>query len=489
MNIYNMIESISESRQANNIAYVYQGMRSTYHDLILQTNYFAKELINRNIKKDDKVAILLGNSPEFIQAYLAVLKLGAIAVPLNPAFTETELIYILNDANVKLVISKEEQQDKLFSVKSSCPKCEHVIAIDRLNQRKICTDSYNSPDFSENDPAVILYTSGTTGNPKGAIITHRNLIENVKDFSSMIELHESDKMIAVLPMFHSFCLTICVNMILLNGATTIIVPKFTPAELVNIIKNEKATLIAAVPTVYNYLHQLSNVSAKDFTSLRACISGGSSIPLELLQSLQEKLQLNILEGYGLSETSPVLTFNPYGGLCKPGSVGIDLPSVETKIFNETGEEVLVGELGEVVAKGPNVMKSYFNKIEETEKAFTNGWFKTGDLGKKDEDGYLFLLDRKKDVIITNGYNVYPREIEEQLYKHPNITEAAVVGKPDLLVGENVCAYIVVNQNVKEEDIKSFCHKFLIHYKVPKQIYFVDELPKNSTGKILKRNLR
>ncbi|MET3194892.1 long-chain fatty acid--CoA ligase [Bacillus sp. OAE603] len=487
MNIYNVIESIANGRQAKNIAFVYEGVSSTYDELILQTNRFAKEL-NRNINKDDKVAILLGNSPEFIQAYLAVLKLGAIAVPLNPAFTEHELIYILNDANVKLVITKEDQQDKLLSVKGSCPICEHVIAIEQVNQQIISNDSYISPILGENDPAVILYTSGTTGNPKGAVITHRNMIENVNDFSSMIELDESDKMIAVLPMFHSFCLTICVNMILLNGATTIIVPKFNPIVLVDTIKNEKATLIAAVPTIYNYINQLSNVSSDDFTSLRACISGGSSIPIELLQSLQDKFKLNMLEGYGLSETSPVLTFNPYGGLCKPGSVGVDLPSVKTKIFNEKGEEVLVGEIGEVVAKGPNVMMGYYNKIEETEKAFTNGWFKTGDLGKKDEDGYLFLLDRKKDVIITNGYNVYPREIEEQLYKHPNIIEAAVVGKPDLVVGEIVCAYLVVNQEIKEEEIKNFCQKYLIHYKVPKQIYFINELPKNSTGKILKRSL-
>lgn len=489
MNIYNMIETIANNRQAQNIAYVFEGVSSTYDELMIQTNRFAKELINRNLKKDDKVAVLLGNSPEFIQAYLAILKIGAIAVPLNPAFTENELIYILNDANVKLIVTKEDQFEKIFSVKSSCPICEHIIAIEKLGEQNNHNYSVNSPRFSENDAAVILYTSGTTGNPKGAIITHRNLLENAKDFSSMIELHESDKMIAVLPMFHSFCLTICVNMILLNGATIIIVPKFNPVELVNIIKSEKATLIAAVPTIYNYLHQLSNVSSEDFTSLRACISGGSSIPVELLHSLQIKFKLNILEGYGLSETSPVLTFNPYGGLSKPGSVGIDLPSVKTKIFNEAGEEVLTGELGEVVAKGPNVMKGYYNQIEETKKAFTNGWFKTGDLGKKDEDGYLFLLDRKKDVIITNGYNVYPREIEEQLYKHPNIIEAAVVGKSDLVVGESVCAYIVVNQDVKEADIKLFCQQYLIHYKVPKQFYFVDELPKNSTGKILKRNLR
>lgn len=486
MNIYNIIENIAQNK-AKNIAYIYEGVSSTYDELILQTSRFANELMNRNIKKNDKVAVLLGNSPEFIHAYLAVLKLGAIVVPLNPAFTESELNYIINDSGVKLVVSTADHKQKLLNVKESSPLCEDLMFVDEEIQQ-IHSNLVERTIFNEEDVAIILYTSGTTGNPKGAVLTHYNLIENAKDFSSMIELHETDRMIAVLPMFHSFCLTICVNMILLNGATTIIIPKFNPIELVEIIKKEKATLIAAVPTIYNYLNQLNNVTAEDFSSLRVCISGGASIPIELLNSLQDKYKLVILEGYGLSETAPVLTFNPYRGICKPGSVGIDLPSVETKIFNEIGEEVTVGEVGEVVAKGPNVLKRYFNKIEETEKAFINGWFKTGDLGKKDDEGYLYLLDRKKDVIITNGYNVYPREIEERLYEHPNIIEAAVVGKPDLLNGESVCAYLVVNNDVNEEEIIHFCKKDLIHYKVPKYIYFVNELPKNSTGKILKRNL-
>jgi long-chain acyl-CoA synthetase len=279
-------------------------------------------------------------------------------------------------------------------------------------------------------------------------------------------------------------------MILLNGASTIIIPKFNPAELVEVIKKENATLIAAVPTIYNYIYQLNSATANDFSSLRACISGGASIPMELLQSIQEKYNVLIVEGYGLSETAPVLTFNPYRGICKPGSVGLDLPSVTTRIVNENGEEVPTGEVGEVVAIGPNVMSGYLNNIEETEKAFVNGWFKTGDLGKKDEDGYLFLLDRKKDVIITNGYNVYPREIEERLYQHPNIIEAAVVGKTNQLIGESVCAYLVVeNDSLSESEIIDFCKKALVYYKVPKEINFVKELPKNSTGKILKRNLK
>ncbi|WP_088011733.1 long-chain-fatty-acid--CoA ligase [Gottfriedia acidiceleris] len=489
MNIYGMVKEVADNK-SKNIAYIYNGNKINYEELMSSCENIAHILVENKIEKGDKIAILLGNSPEFVQTYLAILKLGAIVIPLNPSFTESELSYILKDSATKLVIATSDQKEKLKSVKKQCHTLLNIILIDEIKQNEIVNIQLEEIEIGQNDTAVILYTSGTTGNPKGAMLSHSNLIENASDFTKLIELSDSDRMIAVLPMFHSFCLTLCVNMILLNGASTIIIPKFNPAELVEVIKKEKATLIAAVPTIYNYLYQLKSATANDFRTLRACISGGASIPLELLQSIQEKYNILIVEGYGLSETAPVLTFNPYRGICKPGSVGLDLPSVETKIFNENGEEVPSGEVGEVVAVGPNVMRGYLNKIEETEKAFINGWFKTGDLGKKDEDGYLFLLDRKKDVIITNGYNVYPREIEERLYEHQNIIEAAVVGKPDQLIGESVCAYLVVsNDSLSESEIIDFCKKALVYYKVPKEIYFVKELPKNSTGKILKRKLR
>lgn len=488
MNIYGMIKEVAD-KKGKNIAFSYDGNKINYEELISSCENIAQLLVENKIEKGDKIAILLGNSPEFVQAYLAILRLGAIVIPLNPAFTESELSYILKDSSTKLVISTSKQEKKLKSVKNQCPSLLNIILIDEI-QQTVIKNQLEEIETLQDDTAVILYTSGTTGNPKGAMLSHFNLIENANDFSKLIELSENDQMIAVLPMFHSFCLTLCVNMILLNGASTIIIPKFNPAELVELIKKEKATLIAAVPTIYNYLYQLNSATANDFSSLRACISGGASIPIELLQSIQEKYNVSIVEGYGLSETAPVLTFNPYRGICKPGSVGLDLPSVETKIVNKNGEEVPVGEVGEVVAIGPNVMRGYLNNIEETEKAFFNGWFKTGDLGKKDEDGYLFLLDRKKDVIITNGYNVYPREIEERLYQHPNIIEAAVVGKPNQLIGESVCAYLVVsNDSLSESEIIDFCKKAIVYYKVPKEINFVKELPKNSTGKILKRNLK
>lgn len=423
MNIYGMIKEVAD-KKGKNIAFSYDGNKINYEELISSCENIAQLLVENKIEKGDKIAILLGNSPEFVQAYLAILRLGAIVIPLNPAFTESELGYILKDSSTKLVISTSEQEKKLKSVKNQCPSLLNIILIDEI-QQTVIKNQLEEIETLQDDTAVILYTSGTTGNPKGAMLSHFNLIENANDFSRLIELSENDQMIAVLPMFHSFCLTLCVNMILLNGASTIIIPKFNPAELVEVIKKEKATLIAAVPTIYNYLYQLKSATANDFSSLRACISGGASIPIELLQSIQEKYNVLIVEGYGLSETAPVLTFNPYRGICKPGSVGLDLPSVATRIVNENGEEVPTGEVGEVVAIGPNVMSGYLNNIEVTEKAFFNGWFKTGDLGKKDEDGYLFLLDRKKDVIITNGYNVYPREIEERLYQHPNIIEAAM----------------------------------------------------------------
>ncbi|PEL13331.1 long-chain-fatty-acid--CoA ligase [Bacillus sp. AFS017336] len=489
MNIYGLIKEVANNKSKNS-AYSYNGNKTNYEDLISTCENLAQILIENKIEKGDKIAILLGNSPEFIQTYLAILKLGAIVIPLNPAFTESEIKYILNDSSTKLVIATSEQKEKLKNLIIDCTSLLNILLIDEIQPLQKIRNNIEEIEIQQDDTAVILYTSGTTGNPKGAMLSHVNLIENANDFSKLIELRENDQMVAVLPMFHSFCLTLCVNMILLNGASTIIIPKFNPTELVEVIKKEKATLIAAVPTIYNYLHQLKTATSNDFNSLRACISGGASIPIELLQSIQEKYNLLIVEGYGLSETAPVLTFNPYRGICKPGSVGLDLPSVQTKIFNENGEEVPTGEVGEVVATGPNVMSGYLNNIEATEKAFINGWFKTGDLGKKDEDGYLFLLDRKKDVIITNGYNVYPREIEERLYEHPCIIEAAVVGKPDQLIGESVCAYLVVsNDSVSEAEIIDFCRKSLVYYKVPKQICFIKELPKNSTGKILKRLLK
>ncbi|PGS53390.1 long-chain fatty acid--CoA ligase [Bacillus sp. AFS041924] len=487
MNIYGMIKEVAETK-SKNLAYIYNGNKTNYEDLISSCENLAQLLKEEKIEKGDKVAILLGNSPDFIQVYLAILKLGAIVIPLNPAFTESEISYIFKDSQARLVISTSDQKEKLKKVKEQCSALLNIILIDE--PKETIKNHIDIIEIQQDDTAVILYTSGTTGNPKGAMLSHKNLIENANDFTKLIELSEDDRMICVLPMFHSFCLTLCVNMIFLNGASTIIIPKFHPADLVEIIKKEKATLIAAVPTIYNYLYQLNSVTAKDFSSLRACISGGASIPIELLQSIQEKYNILIVEGYGLSETAPVLTFNPYRGICKPGSVGLDLPSVKTKIVNENGEEVQTGEIGEVVAIGPNVMRGYLIKKVETAKAFSNGWFKTGDLGKKDKEGYLFLLDRKKDVIITNGYNVYPREIEERLYEHPDINEAAVVGKPDQLFGESVCAYLVVsNDLLTEREIIDFCKKALVYYKVPKHIYFVKELPKNSTGKILKRLLK
>ncbi|QKE72517.1 long-chain fatty acid--CoA ligase [Arthrobacter citreus] len=489
MNIYGLIKEVANNK-SKNLAYSYNGNKTNYEDLISSCENLAQILLENKIEKGDKIAILLGNSPGFIQTYLAILKLGAIVIPLNPAFTESEIKYILNDSSTKLVIATSEQKEKLKNLINDCTTLLNILLIDEIQPLQKIKNKIEEIEIQQNDTAVILYTSGTTGNPKGAMLSHFNLIENANDFSKLIELRENDQMVAVLPMFHSFCLTLCVNMILLNGASTIIIPKFNPTELVEVIKKEKATLIAAVPTIYNYLHQLKTATSNDFSSLRACISGGASIPIELLQSIQEKYNLLIVEGYGLSETAPVLTFNPYRGICKPGSVGLDLPSVETKIFNENGEEVQIGEVGEVVAIGPNVMSGYLNNVEATEKTFINGWFKTGDLGKKDEDGYLFLFDRKKDVIITNGYNVYPREIEECLYEHPSIIEAAVVGKPDQLIGESVCAYLVVsNDSISEAEIIDFCRKALVYYKVPKQISFIKELPKNSTGKILKRLLK
>lgn len=299
-----------------------------------------------------------------------------------------------------------------------------------------------------------------------------------------------DRVITALPVFHVFALTVVVNAPLLNAATLLIVPRFSPKDVFEIAREHKATVFAGVPTMYNFLYQFPNGNPEDFSSIRLAISGGSSLPVALLHNFEDKFNVNISEGYGLSEASPVTSFNPLDRERKPGSIGTNIVNVENKVFNQLGEELPVGEVGELVVKGPNVMKGYYKMPEETAVTIRDGWLYTGDLAKMDEEGYFYIVDRKKDMIIVGGYNVYPREVEEVLYAHPGIVEAAVIGLPDLNFGEEVFAYVVLKDpNLTTEDIYEYCQEKLVKYKIPKQIEIIEELPKNTTGKILRRSLK
>jgi long-chain acyl-CoA synthetase len=348
---------------------------------------------------------------------------------------------------------------------------------------------FQGPELDDEEIALILYTSGTTGKPKGAMLTHKNLYRNAKDAGDYLKLSHDDRVITALPMFHAFCLTVALNAPLLSGATMLIVPKFSPKEIFRLAKEYSATVFAGVPTMYNFLFQYPDGNPEDLQSFRLCISGGASLPVALLKSFEKKFNVVVSEGYGLSEASPVTCFNPLDRPRKPGSIGTSILNVKNKVVNELGEDAAVGEVGELIVQGPNVMKGYYKMPEETAAAIKNGWLYTGDLARMDEDGYLYIVDRKKDMIIVDGYNVYPREVEEVLYNHPDIVEAAVLGIPDPNQGEVVISYVVSkNANLTEEQLLEYCMVHLAKYKIPSSIEFIEELPKNTTGKILRRAL-
>lgn len=496
MNVNENLKS-SAAKFPNRTAYTYLYERTTYAELDSYVDSAASGLSAEGIKKGDKVALMLGNCPEFIIAYYGILRAGAVVVPINPSYTSGEVSYILSNSQAKAVIADSTLEQKISPLREKLDKLKMVIYTDSIEfewtwERLILTSNhkFESPSIEEDDLAVILYTSGTTGKPKGAMLSHRNLASNTASMVQLTEFTEEDCIIAVLPMFHVFSIATCINIPIASGATIVIVPKFSPTEVINTIRKEKATLFAGVPTMFSFLLQVPGATAEDFSSIRACFSGGASIPVELLHRFEEKYEVSILEGYGLSETAPVTAFNPLRGTRKPGSVGIDIPQVKNRIVDHNGMEVPRGEIGELIVQGPNVMLGYLGMPEATSLALKDGWFYTGDLARMDDEGYIYIVDRKKDMILVGGYNVYPREVEEVLYQHPAIVECAVIGMMDKEYGETVKAFVVTNnESITMDDILYFCQDKLAKYKLPKHMEFMNELPKNSTGKILRRALR
>ncbi|MBN6188713.1 long-chain-fatty-acid--CoA ligase [Aneurinibacillus sp. BA2021] len=478
-------------------AYIYDEKGVTYKELNQLVDQCAAGLFSQGIRKGDGVALLLGNSPEFVIAYYGILRLGAFAVPINPLFTQGEISYILGNSQAKAIIAHASEKQKLLEIKGRLENLKLIIYTDVEEQEgtwkhlmETGDQTYVAASCDEEDLAVILYTSGTTGKPKGAMLTHQNLASNADSVSELLEMNEEDRVVAVLPMFHVFSMTVCLNAPIARGSTVLIVPKFSPSDVVNMIRERKATVFVGVPTMYSFMFQLPETTREDFFSIRFCVSGGASIPVELLQKFEDKYDTFILEGYGLSETAPVVAFNPLKGTRKPGSVGLNIKDVKSKVVDEDGNELPRGDVGELVVQGPNVMKGYLGMPEATAAVLIDNWFYTGDLARMDDEGYIYIVDRKKDIIIVGGYNVYPREVEEVLYEHPAVVEAAVIGVPDEEYGENVKAYIVVkDEQVTIEDMIQFCQDKLVKYKIPRYIEFLKELPKNSTGKILRRELR
>lgn len=507
-----LVQQLQETSQkfGEKDAYIFENQSTTYELLHTHVSNFSNGLMDIGVKKGDHVALILGNSPHFLIGIYGAWRVGATVIPINPIYTPDEISYILNNGDVNTVITVDVLVPLIQKLLPMVPTIKNIIVCEtssEYHQHEIQLlphqtmkafssllnthiTKYTMPTLKEDDVAVILYTSGTTGKPKGAMLTHRNLYSNAKDIAAYLGFKPEDKIIATLPMFHVFCLTVVLNASVVSGATMLMMPKFSPQDVFKVANTYGATVFAGVPTMYNFILQTGKQMGATLPTLRFCISGGASMPIALLHAFESYFNVSISEGYGLSEASPVTCFNPIDRPRKPGSIGTNIMNVENKIVNELGEEVPVGEVGELIARGPNIMKGYYKMPEDTMFTIRDGWLYTGDLARMDEEGYFYIVDRKKDMVLVGGYNVYPREVEEVLYHHPNVLEVAVLGVPDENLGETVVAFVVPKQGtLAEKELYDYCKQHLAKYKIPSKFTCIEELPKNTTGKILRRALK
>jgi long-chain acyl-CoA synthetase len=444
------------------------------------------------VEPGDRVGIMLPNVPQFAFSYYGVLRAGATVLPMNVLLKRREIAFVLADSDAKVVLAWNGFAEEAQLAAAGTETEVVVVAPGELERRLAdVTPLTHVAEREPNDTAVILYTSGTTGTPKGAELTHANLARNAEVALQLFCLEPDSVILGSLPLFHSFGQTCSLNAAVLAGATVTLLPRFDAGWALEIVERDRVTVFMGVPTMYGALLNHPDRERFDASSLKVCVSGGASLPVELLHGFEEAFGCSILEGYGLSETSPIASFNHPDRERKPGSIGTPIDGVEMRLVDDAGNEVTHGEVGEIVIRGHNVMKGYWRRPDATADAFSaDGWFRSGDLAVVDEDGYFFIVDRKKDLIIRGGYNVYPREVEEILYSHPAVREAAVVGMPHDELGEEVAAAVALKPHtrVTEEELREFVKEQVAAYKYPRVVWFVDELPKTATGKILKREL-
>jgi long-chain acyl-CoA synthetase len=455
----------------------------------------------QGLRPGDPVAIMTPNVPHFPVFYYGVLRAGGVVVPMNPLLKAREVAHYLGDSGARLVIAWETAAGEARAGAEAAGAATGgsealIINGPTLAEAAAWPSLAEITPRADDDTAVILYTSGTTGTPKGAELTHANLHRNASvSATSLFSLGPDDVLMGCLPLFHSFGQTCGLNAAILSGACLTLIPRFSAAVALQVIARDRVTVFEGVPTMYvAMLHEAessgSETSGNDVgtPSLRLCVSGGAALPVEVLHGFEKRFGTVILEGYGLSETSPVATFNR-AERRKPGSIGVPIEGVEVRLVGaDDGEVTELGEVGEIAICGHNVMKGYWNRPDATEAAIRDGWFRTGDLARVDEDGFYYVVDRKKDMIIRGGYNVYPREVEEVLYEHPAVLEAAVVGVPHLALGEEVGAAVSLRpgMSVSTEELREHVRQRVAAYKYPRHVWLVDELPKGPTGKVLKR---
>jgi long-chain acyl-CoA synthetase len=450
-------------------------------------------LRSNGLKPGDSVGIMLPNVPYFPVVYYGVLRAGGVVVPMNVLLKAREVTFYVEDPGARFVFAWHGFADEARKGAEGTAAEVLEVAPGAFEQQLGGAEPWREiEDRARDDTAVILYTSGTTGKPKGAELTHGNLHDNARvSQETLFNLDEQDVVLGALPLFHAFGQTVCMNCSALVGACLTMIARFDPGKALDIIQGDDVTMFAGVPTMYNAMLHHPDRDRYDVSGLRLCVSGGAAMPEEVMRAFEKAFGCKVLEGYGLSETSPVASFNHPDRERKPGSIGTPIEGVEMKVVDDDDNDVAQGEVGEIVIRGHNVMKGYWNRPDATEEVMRGGWFHTGDVARIDEDGYFFIVDRKKDLIIRGGYNVYPREIEEVLYAHPAVAEAAVVGVPHAELGEEVaaCLALKAGEEASAQDLQAFVKERVAAYKYPRHIWFVDELPKGPTGKILKREIR
>jgi long-chain acyl-CoA synthetase len=451
-------------------------------------------LRDRGVRAGDRVGLILPNVLEFAVLYYGALRLGAVIVPMNVLFKRREISYYLEDSGAKLLLGwaglgEEPGAGAAAAGAEWLPIGPGDLDLAAIRRHPECVSEPAAR--ADQDTAVILYTSGTTGRPKGAELTHRNLLTNAQVSRHLFRLHHGSVFLGVLPLFHSFGQTCTMNASIAAGGLLTLVSRFEPQKGLSVIARDRVTVFGGVPTMYNALLNCPERTQFDTSSLEVSVSGGAALPVEVLRRFEEAFRCVILEGYGLSETSPVASFNHPDRPRKTGSIGQPIDGVEMKVVGEDGEALPPGEVGEIAIRGPNVMKGYWQRPEATGEVLSpEGWFRSGDLARTDEDGYFYIVDRKKDLIIRGGFNIYPREVEEVLYQHPAVREAAVVGIPHEELGEEVGAAVVLKPDARAtaEELRDFVKSQIAAYKYPRHVWFLPELPKTATGKILKREI-
>ena len=471
------------------------GRRFTYPEFNRAVNRAANALAAEGVGKGDAVSLLMPNSAEYIIAYFACWKLGAVAGPVNSLLKAEEIAYVISDSEAKALVVHSDYLPVIQDLRSDLPTLKSVLVFD---DEAVATEGFGNElvkppaEIDRDTEAIIIYTSGTTGRPKGCLLTHGNLLANARQISQWLGFGANDRLLTIMPLFHMNAVSVTTLSALYAAGSTVVSPKFSASRFWQIISEYEITSFGSVATMLSMLLSTYPEGVPEglkTDQLRFAMCGSAPVPAEVLQRFESTFNCLVIEGYGLSESTCRSTFNPPDGRRRPGSCGMPIGN-EMRVVDDDDNEVADGELGEIVLRGENILKGYYKNDEATTTAFRGGWFHTNDIGYRDKDGFFYIVDRKSDMIIRGGENIYPREIDEVLYQHEAVAAAATIGVPDTLYGEEVAAFVVLKEGSEatEEEIKDYCRTRLADFKCPKTIHFVDEIPKGPTGKLLKREL-